>query len=98
VEAQTAAELMAKVEAHVQQHAPEVEIVWQGAMDPSKTSLDSPYTEPLRRAIVAAQGEEPLLVPALGGSLPEYVFTKSLGLPAFTVPDGNAHAASPTPT
>src|SRR5262249_20796936 len=32
VEAQTALEIMAKVEAHVQRHAPEVEIVWQGAM------------------------------------------------------------------
>ena len=36
-------------------------------------------------ASTAAQGEEPLLVPAMGGSLPDYVFTKTLGLPAFGV-------------
>ena len=76
VEAQTADEIFAKVEAHVRQHAPGVELIRQGAMDPSKTPLDSPYAAPIRRGIVAAQGREPLLVPALGGSLPDYVFTK----------------------
>ena len=34
-------------------------------------------------------GEEPLLVPAMGGSLPEYVWTKILGIPAFVVPYAN---------
>jgi acetylornithine deacetylase/succinyl-diaminopimelate desuccinylase-like protein len=58
-------------------------------MDPSKTPLDSPYTEPIRRAITAATGEEPLLVPAMGGSLPEYVWTRFLGKHAFVVPYAN---------
>jgi len=97
VEAQTVADVAAKVEAHLRRHAPGVEIVWQGTMEPSKTPLDSPYTEPLRRAVAAAQGEEPLLVPALGGSLPEYVFTKTLGIPAFTVPYANADEANHAP-
>ncbi|MGH2485347.1 MAG: M20/M25/M40 family metallo-hydrolase, partial [Ktedonobacterales bacterium] len=74
-----------------------VEIVFQGAMDPSKTPLDSPYAATLTQAITAAQGEEPLLVPALGGSLPEYVFTKILGVPAFTVPYANADEANHAP-
>lgn len=89
VEAQTAEEIFSKVEAHVRKHAPEVELVRQGSMDPSKTPLDSPFAEPLRQAITAAQGTEPLLVPALGGSLPDYVFTKVLGVPAFGVPYAN---------
>ena len=58
-------------------------------MEPSKTLLDSPFTEPIRRAIVTATGEAPLLVPAMGGSLPEYVWTKILGMPAFVVPYAN---------
>ena len=94
---QSAEDIFTKVKAHVQRHAPEVEVVFQGAMDPSKTPLDSPYAEPLARAITAAQGEEPLLVPALGGSLPEYVFTKILGIPAFTVPYANADEANHAP-
>ncbi len=97
VEAQRAADIYAKLEDHVRRHAPDVEIIHQGAMDPSKTPLDSPFTEPIRRGIVAAQGEEPLLVPAMGGSLPEYVFTQVLGIPAFTVPYANADEANHAP-
>ncbi len=97
VEAQTVEEIAAKVEAHVRRHAPEVELIRQGGMDPSKTPLDSPFTEPLRRGIVAAQGAEPLLVPAMGGSLPDYVFTKLLGVPAFVVPYANADEANHAP-
>jgi acetylornithine deacetylase/succinyl-diaminopimelate desuccinylase-like protein len=97
VEAQTADEIFVKVEAHVLKHAPGVELVRQGSMDPSKTPLDSPYAGPIRRGIVAAQGAEPLLVPALGGSLPDYVFTKLLGIPAFNVPYANADEANHAP-
>ena len=97
VEAQSAEEIFAKVEAHVRKHAPQVEFIRQGGMDPSKTPLDSPYAEPLRQAILEAQGEEPLLIPALGGSLPDYVFTKILGVPAFTVPYANADESNHAP-
>ncbi len=97
VEAQTAEDTFATVEAHVRRHAPEVEFVRLGSMDPSKTPLDSRWAEPIRRGIVAAQGEEPLLVPALGGSLPDYVFTKTLGLPAFGVPYANADESNHAP-
>jgi acetylornithine deacetylase/succinyl-diaminopimelate desuccinylase-like protein len=97
VEAQSADEIFAKVEAHVLRYAPEVEFIRQGGMDPSKTPLDSPYAEPLRQAITTAQGEEPLTVPAMGGSLPNYVFTKTLGLPTFVVPYANADEANHAP-
>ena len=97
VAAQSAAEIYAKVVAHVQRFAPGVEIIWLGGMDPSKTPLDSPFAEPIRQAILAAQGEAPLLVPAMGGSLPNYVFTKTLGKPAFVVPYANADEANHAP-
>jgi acetylornithine deacetylase/succinyl-diaminopimelate desuccinylase-like protein len=97
VETQTADEIFAKLQAHVQRHAPDVELVRHASMDPSKTPLDSPFTEPLRQAITTAQGEEPLLMPATGGSLPEYVFTKMLGIPAFTVPYANADESNHAP-
>ena len=51
---------------HVARHAPEVTVVRQGGMEPSRTPLDSPFTAPLRQAIVAAWGAEPLLVPPMG--------------------------------
>jgi acetylornithine deacetylase/succinyl-diaminopimelate desuccinylase-like protein len=97
VEAQTPDEIFAKVAAHVRRHAPDVEFVPQGSMAPSKTPMDSPYAEVIRRAIVLAQGVEPLLYPATGGSLPDYVFTKILGVPAFVVPYANADEANHAP-
>ncbi len=35
--------------------------------------------------------------PAMGGSLPEYVFTKTLGIPTFGVPYANADEANHAP-
>jgi acetylornithine deacetylase/succinyl-diaminopimelate desuccinylase-like protein len=81
----------------VRRHAPQVEFIRQGGMDPSKTPLDSRFVEPLRDAIISATGEEPLLFPAMGGSLPDYVFTKILGIPDFTVPYANADESNHAP-
>ena len=89
VEAMTVAETLAKVKAHVARHAPTVEVVYQGGMEPSKAPLDSPYTAAIQQALRAGQGEEPLLIPSAGGSLPDYVFTKILGVPAFGTPYAN---------
>jgi acetylornithine deacetylase/succinyl-diaminopimelate desuccinylase-like protein len=97
VEAMTPAEVFAKVAAHVKRHAPEVEFVPVNGMLPSKTPMDSPFAEPIRQAIVDAQGVEPLLYPSAGGSLPDYVFTKILGKHAFVVPYANADEANHAP-
>jgi acetylornithine deacetylase/succinyl-diaminopimelate desuccinylase-like protein len=97
VEAQSVEEVFAKVEAHVKRVAPDVEFIRQGGMDPSKTPLDSPFTKPIVEAIIEAQGAEPQIVPAMGGSLPNYVFTKTLGLPTFLVPYANADEANHAP-
>ncbi|MER8963682.1 M20/M25/M40 family metallo-hydrolase [Mesorhizobium sp. M0701] len=97
VEAQDPGDLLRKVAAHVKQHAPDVELIAMESMSPSKTPLASPFTGPLRRAFVAAQGEEPLLIPAGFGSLPSYVFTKILGIPAFETPYANHDEANHAP-
>jgi acetylornithine deacetylase/succinyl-diaminopimelate desuccinylase-like protein len=86
-----------KVAAHVRRYAPDVEFIPLNGMLPSKTPMDSPYAEPIRTAVVAARGVEPLLYPTVGGSLPDYVFTKILGLPAFVVPYANADEANHAP-
>lgn len=97
VASQSADDVFAKVKAHVARHAPEVEVIFHGAMDPSKTPLDSPYAAPLAAAIAEAQGEPPLIAPAMGGSLPDYVFTRTLGIPAFGVPYANADERNHAP-
>jgi acetylornithine deacetylase/succinyl-diaminopimelate desuccinylase-like protein len=94
---QTPQEIFEKVAAHVRRHAPDVEFVAQGSMLPSRTSMESPYVPPIRQAVVAGQGFEPLLYPSSGGTLPNYAFTDTLGLPAFTVPYANADEANHAP-
>lgn len=86
-----------KVEAHIALHAPDVEFVRGNSMLPSRTPMDSPFAAPVRKAVLAARGVEPLMYPSMGGSLPEYVFTKTLGLPAFGVPYANADEANHAP-
>jgi acetylornithine deacetylase/succinyl-diaminopimelate desuccinylase-like protein len=98
VEAQDPADIQRKVANHVAKHAPEVEFVAIGSgMQPSKTPIASPFTSLLRRAYVEAQGVEPLLIPAGFGSLPGYVFTKILGIPAFVTPYANPDEANHAP-
>ncbi|NTV64917.1 MAG: M20 family dipeptidase, partial [Oscillochloris sp.] len=89
--------VFAKLRAHVQRHAPEVELVRHGGMDPSKTPMDSPFAAPIIAGVTQAQGQPPLLVSAMGGSLPEYVWTKILGAPSFIVPYANADEANHAP-
>jgi acetylornithine deacetylase/succinyl-diaminopimelate desuccinylase-like protein len=95
---QRAEDVLAKLRAHVRRHAPGVElVVGGGQMEPSRTPVDSRFTEPIRDAMVTALGEEPLLVPSLGGSLPITVFTGLLGLPTFGVPFANIDQANHAP-
>jgi acetylornithine deacetylase/succinyl-diaminopimelate desuccinylase-like protein len=97
VDAQTADEIYEKVAAHVSRHAPEVELIRQGSMDPSKTPIDSPFTAPISRALEVVHGESPILEPSAGGSLPNYVFTKLLNMPAFGVPYANPDESNHAP-
>jgi acetylornithine deacetylase/succinyl-diaminopimelate desuccinylase-like protein len=86
-----------KVRAHIERHAPDVEFIRRNGMLPSKTPMDSPFAVPIRRAIEAARGVEPLLYPTVGGSLPDYAFTKYLRTPSFVVPYANADEANHAP-
>lgn len=97
VEAMTPEDVLDKVAAHVARHAPDVRLVRRAGMLPSKTAMDSPFAEALIAAVTDAHGRPPLLYPALGGSLPDYVFTKILGVPAFVVPYANADEANHAP-
>jgi acetylornithine deacetylase/succinyl-diaminopimelate desuccinylase-like protein len=98
VERQRVADILAKLSAHVARHAPEVMlIVDDGLMEPSKSPLDSRFTAPIVRALEVVHEEPPLLIPSAGGSLPDYAFTKTLGIPAFVVPYANADEANHAP-
>jgi acetylornithine deacetylase/succinyl-diaminopimelate desuccinylase-like protein len=73
-----------------------IEIRELKATPASRTSLDDPFVPLVREAVAKGFGREPLVVPSLGGTTPDYVFTKLLGLPSIVVPlapyDENNHA------
>jgi acetylornithine deacetylase/succinyl-diaminopimelate desuccinylase-like protein len=87
----------AAIKAHVASVDPSVEVIFDGGMEPSRTPLDSPFARPIHNAIVTAQGVLPYHIPSLGGSLPDYVYTQILGIPAFVVPYANADERNHAP-
>jgi acetylornithine deacetylase/succinyl-diaminopimelate desuccinylase-like protein len=62
----------------------------------SRTPLDHPMVPLVKEAVAKGFGREPLVVPSLGGTTPDFVFTRLLGLPSIVVPlapyDENNHA------
>jgi acetylornithine deacetylase/succinyl-diaminopimelate desuccinylase-like protein len=90
-------DIFEKVRAHVEAVAPDVTITRMGSMRPSVTPLDSPFAEPVRRAVERGFGKRPVDVPLLGGSLPDAAWTKTLGLPSFLVPYANHDEANHGP-
>jgi acetylornithine deacetylase/succinyl-diaminopimelate desuccinylase-like protein len=65
---------------------------------PSKTPVDHPYVAIVARAVTNGFGRAPLLVPSMGATTPDYVFTRVLGMPSILVPyapyDESNHAAN----
>lgn len=97
VEAMTPDQVLDCVRAHVARHGPGVTVVARGGMLPSKTRMASPWADVIRDAVIAARGVEPLMYPVVGGSLPDYVFTKILKTDAFVVPYANFDEANHAP-
>lgn len=64
----------------------------------ARTDMGLPLVESVIEAVDAATEREVLLVPALGGSLPLYLFTDVLGTPAVILPianhDNNQHGSN----
>jgi acetylornithine deacetylase/succinyl-diaminopimelate desuccinylase-like protein len=69
-----------------------------GGYPAARTAMDLPIVQQVVQATRRAAGDDLVLVPALGGSLPLYLFTDVMGKPALVVPianhDDNQHAAN----
>jgi acetylornithine deacetylase/succinyl-diaminopimelate desuccinylase-like protein len=85
------------IRAHLAKVAPDVEFVEQGAMEPSRTSMSAPYLDAVVAGTAIGFGEQPLVLPSLGGSLPLFAFTDVLGLPCYGVPLANVDEANHAP-
>lgn len=66
-------------------------------MFPARTPMTNKYTNRILKAVGLGQKENPLIIPCLGGSLPDYNFHKSLGKPVITIPYANFDEANHSP-
>ncbi|ONI79755.1 hypothetical protein ALI144C_23690 [Actinosynnema sp. ALI-1.44] len=94
---QAADAIRAHVTRYATEHDLDVEFTVSGSMAPSTTLPETPYTDTILRAAAAGLGESPLLVPALGGSLPIATLTDVLGVPCYGVPFANVDEANHAP-
>ena len=95
---QTPDEVWEKIKAHVETYGNGIEIKrLDGGMLPSFTPVEHPLADVVRAAVAAGFGTEPISVPSAGGSLPDSVWTQTLGLPSFLVPYGAPEQANHSP-
>jgi acetylornithine deacetylase/succinyl-diaminopimelate desuccinylase-like protein len=94
---QRTAGVMAAIRHHVARHDPAVEVTFGAAMEPQRTLPETRYTEAVIRGARAGLGEDPLLTPALGGSLPIAEFSDTLSIPCYGVPFANADERNHAP-
>jgi acetylornithine deacetylase/succinyl-diaminopimelate desuccinylase-like protein len=78
-------------------HAKVAKVVIQGGYPAERTSMDLPISREVLR--IAESVRAPVVkLPTMGGSVPLYVITKTLGSPTITVPianhDNNQHSAN----
>ncbi len=95
---QTPDEIWEKVKAHVEKYGEGIEVVrGDGGFLPSFTPVEHPLADVVRSAVERGFGTAPISVPSAGGSLPDAVWTQTLGLPSFLVPYGAPEQANHSP-
>ncbi len=95
---QTPDEIWEKISAHVDKHGKGITIKrLDGGMLPSFTPVEHPMGDIVRAAVERGFGTVPISVPSAGGSLPDSVWTQTLGLPSFLVPYGAPEQANHSP-
>lgn len=98
VAGQRAETAIAAVRAHLAAHLPHAELrLDRGAMQASRTPVDSPYTETITAALAGSYGRPAVLLPTLGGSLPIAALSEGLGLPCYGLPLANADERNHAP-
>jgi acetylornithine deacetylase/succinyl-diaminopimelate desuccinylase-like protein len=79
-------------------HARLVRLEWGEGYPSMRSDMSTPVARALVAAVSEAIGQEPILVPTLGGSLPLHTFHEVLGAPLIVLPivnhDNNQHAAN----
>jgi acetylornithine deacetylase/succinyl-diaminopimelate desuccinylase-like protein len=75
--------VLGAIEQHVRMYVPDAEITKLAGQPPSKTSPELPVSRTAVASMEEAYGVPPVVMPLLGATAPNYVFTDDLGLPAI---------------
>jgi acetylornithine deacetylase/succinyl-diaminopimelate desuccinylase-like protein len=86
-----------KVVKHVKKHDPDIVVSRLGSMEPSRTSYDIEWIKVVEKAVAANYNVKPIIQPSLGGSLPDYVWTKILQAPSVIIPYANFDESNHSP-
>lgn len=86
-----------KIKGHVARHAPDARVTVHGFMHPSKTDGDLPVCRTVVSALEKVYTDKVALSLGLGGSLPSYVWTDILGVPALGIPYANQDSGGHAP-
>ena len=97
VDNQTPDDIYKKIVAHVEKHCPGAKISIGSTTLPSSTKTDLPVCKAVARGVANWWKVEPILMPRVGATNPEYVFTKIAGLPSVCVPYANADESNHAP-
>ncbi len=89
VQGQKGLDIYEKVRRHAAKAEPDAVFSEYSSMEPSVTEPSLPIIAKVRTAIQKAYQVEPVNMPVLGASLPNYVFTDVLKVPTVSVPYGN---------
>ncbi|MFO0997296.1 MAG: M20/M25/M40 family metallo-hydrolase [Alphaproteobacteria bacterium] len=72
------------VRRHLDRHGfTDITLAVHDSMKPSRTPSSSNFIAPIVEAAREASGEDPVVLPALGGSIPQYAFVDALGIPCI---------------
>jgi len=96
---QDTADIAEKVRRHVAKIDPRVKVIYRdvGGMEPSRTPADHPAVPVVARALRAVHGIEPHVNLSGGGSLPNAVWPRDLGVPHIGAPYANADENNHSP-
>ncbi len=91
-------DVIAAIRRHVAGTTPAREVTFGASMEPHADAAGEPGTpRPSIRGARAGLGEDPLLTPRLGGSLPIAEFGDALDIPCYGIPLANADERNHAP-
>lgn len=97
VDNQNPDDIYEKIVKHVAKYCPIAKISKGSTMPPSSTKTDLPVCKAVARGVANWHKADPILMPRVGATNPEYVFTKIAGLPSVCVPYANADECNHAP-